>query len=61
MTIERDSEIMVKTYSPERAREFLGVVPNTPVREVRKDGDLTVYAIPADAQTLQKGVNNEIT
>jgi hypothetical protein len=36
MEIERDKELLVWALSPERARRFMGVSPDAPVRVVKE-------------------------
>jgi len=45
MAIERDNWQYVWTDSPESARHFFGVPPETEVRLERCDGDRRLYAV----------------
>lgn len=55
MTIERDKWLHVHTTTPDRAREFFGLPPNTEVRLVRgRAGEPRCYAVrPPEGATTQ--------
>lgn len=47
--IERDGELLVRTDTPDSARDFFGVPAETPVRLVSEDSAGRTYAVPAEA------------